>query len=691
MDSKQKKFSKQQTSAAMAVINHYLGMVIRSVILLAQMQSGKSDTYWFVAFEMLRHKKIKNVVVVAGFQDTELVEQLKDFTPSMKLYRRYMEEVLHLSVDERIDIEDMIPGCIKVVYGTELTEPQFQNATDTLFIWDESHHAQAKINRPYKFMKALNVSVDGDSDKLGSGGINNFVLSVSATPYSEISDAIHEDQEKVVEKMEPGDGYMSVKKFYSEKKIIAIKEWEKTLPTCFQEQKKITTPKYSIVRVRGEDMDKAVKIATSAGVEFEIYDGEQKAITKKTRNQTKMQSFEDLKNAPARHKVIFIRGMLRMGKRIPKTHISFVMETSKNANTDVLLQGLLGRMCGYHTNVDIKIYVGENLFKKGKDGKNELERYIQMMEGDDITTMPRRGTNLKGGVHSDNDWFTALPVVISRPSPAAAELDPDYELYTKEQLVTMFTEAIVSGDATNLNGEEKTDELLIQLRGISPEDINVHQLFKSNGSINETFKDMPQLMSEALVNQAAITHIPAGCGFSSNEKTIVVIYEFNTNAFADLGFPKGTLVLQGRTKTATESERLKAVIPKTTGLEAFTSRHEDGTTVVGNGAYSIHAPINTWNVSTSMQKHIENMIRVSRIELEGETMPRCITSNQVEGSAWQGILVNTEVLLALEKNGEIFNYIQRAYGVKLKITKTRGKTPLKLVELGQTRLVKIEW
>ena len=403
MDSqKQKKFSQEQLRAATAIINHYLKKdnldlekVIRSVILLAQMQSGKSDTYWLVAFELLRHKKIKNVVVVAGFQDTELVEQLKDFTPSMKLYRRYMEEVLHLSVDERIDIEDLIPDCIKVVYGGELTEPQFQNATDTLFIWDESHHAQAKINRPYKFMKALNVSVDGNSDKLGSGGINNFVLSVSATPYSEISDAIHEDQEKAVVKMEPGVGYISVKKMYSEKKIIAVKDWEKTLPTCLQEQKKIVTPKYSIVRVRGEDMAIAVQIANSAGVQYEIYDGEQKAITKKTRNQAKMQSFDDLKNAPARHKVIFIRGMLRMGKRIPKTHISFVMETSKNANTDVLLQGLLGRMCGYHTNVEIKIYVGENLFKKGKDGKNELERYIKMMEGDDITTMPRRGTNLK--------------------------------------------------------------------------------------------------------------------------------------------------------------------------------------------------------------------------------------------------------------------------------------------------------
>jgi hypothetical protein len=86
------------------------------------------------------------------------------------------------------------------------------------------------------------------------------------------------------------------------------------------------------------------------------------------------------------------------------------------------------------------------------------------------------------------------------------------------------------------------------------------------------------------------------------------------------------------------------------------------------------------------------MLRISRIQLDGaQEMPRCITSNQVEGSNWQGIIVNAVVLQSLEKNGVIYNYIHRTYGEKLKVKRTSGKTPEHLKEAGQFRLAKIEW
>jgi hypothetical protein len=693
-----KEFSPEQRSAAKSVLG-YFATAFRWVILLAQMQSGKTDAYMFVAFELLREKKVKKVVILAGFQDKELIDQLKDFTPSMKLYRKYMNDELNMSFDDIEEIEDMIDANISVIYGSDLDKAQYQQAADTLFIWDESHYAQNKINRPFKFIKAVDISADGDISKL-EGERNNYFMSVSATPLSEVSDSIHEGQAKKIVKMKPSKGYISVGKLSRAKKIIGFKNWEKILPECFEEQKKSASPKYSIIRIRGnKEMDKAVQIAKDAGIDYEVYDAEHKTYSKKHRDQSKMQSLNDLDTAPQRHKVIFIRGMARMGKRIPKTYISFVMETSKNPNSDVLLQGLLGRMCGYHTNEEIKIYVSENFLKK-HSGMNELERYIQMMEteSEDISVMPQKACNLTSvKIASENDWFTALPIVI-KPDLIEQEdrSDPDYEQYEKEKLIATIKTAMNDGTGVNHNSDEKTEELLNQVMSLLPEEWIIHKFAKSNGSINDTFKEIPQLTSNLLADSSSktINSMP-GCGFGDNKKAQLNIWFYNTNKFADLGFTEGTIVLHGRTKNASEEEVKKAKIerniPKTTKLEAFTSLHEDGEVVYGNGSYSIHAPIETWHSVSSMQKHLENMIGISMMEFEGQVMPRCIVSNQLEGSKWQGIIVNDDVLHALEKKGDIYNYINKTYNVKLRIAKTRGTLPMQLKELGQLRLSKIEW
>ena len=368
------------------------------------------------------------------------------------------------------------------------------------------------------------------------------------------------------------------------------------------------------------------------------------------------------------------------------------METSKNANTDVLLQGLLGRMCGYHTNEDIKIFVGENLLKK-KGGESEIERYIKLMEDEsqEIKVMPQKGSNLVGGGKQTSDvWFEAIPILIP-PATVAHEdrADPDYELYAKELSIERVKQAMGDGSAVNNNARDKTDELLAQMRDIPLENWNVRKIAKPGGIVNDTYKDMPRLMSEAIAHDKGISVILPGCGLVEGEMNIWV---FNSDAYAALGFPKGTLALQGRTKTASADEIQKRAISKTTKMEAFTIQHEDGEIVVGNGAYAIHAPIDTWHNPDKMQEYVENVIRLSLTQLEGgQEMPKCITSNKVEGINWKGIIVNAAVLQALEKNGTIYNYIFRTYGEKLKVNRTSGKAPEALKEAGQIRLAKIQW
>ena len=78
------------------------------------------------------------------------------------------------------------------------------------------------------------------------------------------------------------------------------------------------------------------------------------------------ESLEFLKTKPQKQTVVHICGKARMGQVLDKTHIGMVYEQSENPNTDTILQGLLGRMCGYDKPQDIEIYIS-----KLKQEKNE--------------------------------------------------------------------------------------------------------------------------------------------------------------------------------------------------------------------------------------------------------------------------------------------------------------------------------
>ena len=77
-----------------------------------------------------------------------------------------------------------------------------------------------------------------------------------------------------------------------------------------------------------------------------------------------------------------------MGKTIQnKTNIQFCIETSQHKKTDALLQGFIGRFCGYNTNKNTIIYIPNNIINNG-----ELNKYIDMFENKII--YPNKGMNL---------------------------------------------------------------------------------------------------------------------------------------------------------------------------------------------------------------------------------------------------------------------------------------------------------
>lgn len=327
-------------------------------ILLAQMQSGKSGTYFYLALDSVHRGFFDKVYIICGSRDTSLRDQTKDglsraieafcsekatsFSQGMALMRQFQESI---QVFWNQDLAS-VPVCDRC-----------------LIINDEAHTASSKTNIPYKkFWKKAGLSscLHGDFSALREREIR--VLSVSATSFSEcvenqkvtlgIDVQRSSFSEKQVFIMDPGETYTGVPHFLRNGNIIFASQpiSEKTngdhLRAVLLDEK--YARKYCIVRTARASLDaELVKdIADRAGV-----------IYKPVHSDKITESLEFLSTAPRHTTLVHICGIARMGQELDKTHIGFVYEQSKSPAIDTLLQGLLGRVCGHNANPDIDIYV----------------------------------------------------------------------------------------------------------------------------------------------------------------------------------------------------------------------------------------------------------------------------------------------------------------------------------------------
>jgi hypothetical protein len=348
------------------------------VLLLAQMQMGKSGTYWYVIFNMLFDKanNIDNIIVISGNRERDLHSQVKnDFKAYTKWYVDNCGET-----DAKIirSMKNKCKNSVSILWGTHLSSrktktPIPEVKDNTLIVWDESHYAQSKKNTPDLFFSRNNL------DKLVNNNIecedikkrNIKLLNVSATPFSElIAHSNGEHTMRKVVRLIPSDRYCGVEKYISngliETSFTINADTYSNLLELLESFMDENNPKYAIVRVSNNAESCHVQQACDElNIDCKMYNSEKKEI-----------EMEDLKEEPTTPTVIVISGMLRMGKVIPKDYICMVFETCTKNNTkktDTCLQGLLGRMCGYATDehgFDIKIYVEECMV-------NELSLFVE--------------------------------------------------------------------------------------------------------------------------------------------------------------------------------------------------------------------------------------------------------------------------------------------------------------------------
>lgn len=405
-------FSEQQVTAAEDIVRTMTNGPERWVKLSAQMQSGKTDTFYLVACQLLHLGVVSHVVIMCGSAEKELKNQVTNRRDMIRKYRKYVKGKIRgdhpdMTADDLIDEIDSVVykvdndecftymwNCDMQKYIKNVNSKPFHN---TLFIWEESHFAQSVNQVPAKFLVYNKISGNGNIDHLKSNG--NYVLSVSATGFSESIGLINMKQPKKDVTLHTGDGYYGVKEMVENGQIIGFGLFEQGLKDALDKALTKDKPKYAIVRVLNEDKYvSAMSILYSKGFKVVEYNG--KTIKE---NSCSIKSLNDLSKEPLENQVVLIKGMCRMGKQIPKQHISFVMEASEKPNADTFLQGLLGRMCGYGQHEDICVYLNNYVFETG-----DINKYIQLSDTKDIQHVPLHANNVFSRKNKENEIKTKL-------------------------------------------------------------------------------------------------------------------------------------------------------------------------------------------------------------------------------------------------------------------------------------------
>ena len=102
-------------------------------VLLAQMQSGKTGTYLYVAFEMVRLRLVKNVYIICGSSDTSLRSQaMKDLKENFKSFRKEIRDSGDTEGAEAL-ADAMLEGNINVYFSQDLGK--LEDISDESLIW----------------------------------------------------------------------------------------------------------------------------------------------------------------------------------------------------------------------------------------------------------------------------------------------------------------------------------------------------------------------------------------------------------------------------------------------------------------------------------------------------------------------------------------------------------------------------
>jgi len=315
--------------------------------LQAQMQSGKTGACLYVACKLLESNSINSFHVLSGISDIDLKNQWIEKIDTH--YDDYFKPNPFNNIE--FQYHTLLKQLIRsnVFFGKAIknieTLDDFKNS---LIILDEIHYGSSYDSIICKLFKRLNIKsiLEGNScDLLKKYNIKILVVTATAANLDAIyhNTSASENWGRVY--MSPGPNYKSVLDYYTNNNVfpnfnINTSDISNIVDIL---NKYKSLHKYMIFRAVTQKASIIIEICNILNIPYIFYD------------QDNITQFDNIQ--PQQFTCILIKSKLRVGKELNKDHICAVFETSLIINTDTLLQGLFGRVCGYNITNNIDIYI----------------------------------------------------------------------------------------------------------------------------------------------------------------------------------------------------------------------------------------------------------------------------------------------------------------------------------------------
>ena len=371
-----------QRECVQEILRVFMEGVIRYALLRAPLQSGKTGTYQFLIRMMLAMGLVDMAYIVCGSNEKELLNQV---TEDVKAW--HGEEALNKKVH--------------VVFRQHFHHVHMATRR-VLIVNDESHMDCERGQELERFLARHRLSMTGTTPRMIRDHV--FMVSVSATPFAEESVLAHGDSlPKAVVRLKVDESYYGPAEYkrdglLRETYTVLTEEgqthfredvrgaWDRNKYILFRLRESAVVSQrakrvMAAERARGGDDEKQEEqeekekyplteaegilvlleelVAETPGARIlhftSKYQGgdQQVATTRKEAEDFRRnpkyggRRIPSLDEAPDAPTVILLDGRLRCGKRLVKTHIGMTWDTASSSRTDVILQGLVGRMCGY--------------------------------------------------------------------------------------------------------------------------------------------------------------------------------------------------------------------------------------------------------------------------------------------------------------------------------------------------------
>lgn len=421
-----------QRVCAQEMLTHFRGSETRHILFRAPLQSGKTGTYQHTIRSMLAMKLIDRAYILCGSHERELFEQVE-------------ADVKAWQGDEALN------RTVHVLFRQHFTK----GAMDTyraLIVVDESHMDCQFGQQLDRFLSRHRLSMAGTTPFMVQNQI--FMISVSATPFAELSVLAHGDSyPKAMVCLHPGHTYYGPGDYKQDGLLLetySVASNEGRQQFVQEIQRVVGRRKYAIIRlcegrVAGDKQRRESafeRLGAEAELRYSAKDNEvildilnemaeenqvrllrfnskhtgarqQVTITRQeqeayiamaTKQNWPHHEIPCLEDPPEVPTVVLLDGRLRCGKRVPKKHIGMTWDTSAYSNTDVILQGLVGRMCGYRGegvySVPMErddrpiLYTSSVLHSKNKKATLSLSDLERFEDREALGVVPRFATHL---------------------------------------------------------------------------------------------------------------------------------------------------------------------------------------------------------------------------------------------------------------------------------------------------------